>query len=138
MWRDFRSVDDPEAPTTVHRKRFPYLTVPKRPRGIAIPDRGSFKKHEVVASSAGGGGQARGILGDGLPVLPRSGSNALVVSARESASGHPLAVFGPQTGYFAPEILMEQDVHGPGIDARGASFPGTNIVVQLGRGRDYA
>ena len=65
-------------------------------------------------------------------------SNALVVSAAKSASGHPLAVFGPQTGYFAPEILMEEDVHGPGIDARGAAFPGTNVYVQLGRGRDYA
>jgi acyl-homoserine lactone acylase PvdQ len=65
-------------------------------------------------------------------------SNALVVSARESQSGHPLAVFGPQTGYFAPQILMEQDVHSPGIDARGAAFPGVNVVVQLGRGRDYA
>ena len=29
-------------------------------------------------------------------------SNALVVSAAESASGKPLAVFGPQTAYFSP------------------------------------
>jgi acyl-homoserine lactone acylase PvdQ len=70
--------------------------------------------------------------------LPRANSNALVVSARESASGHPLAVFGPQVAYFAPQILMEQDVHAPGIDARGASFPGVNLYVQLGRGRDYS
>ena len=39
---------------------------------------------------------------------------------------------------------MEQDVHapasdaGPGIDARGAAFPGVNLYVELGRGRDYA
>ncbi len=26
----------------------------------------------------------------------------------------------------------------PGIDARGASFIGVNLYVQLGRGRDYA
>jgi hypothetical protein len=50
----------------------------------------------------------------------------------------------PQTGYFNPQILMEQDVHAPaapgkpGIDARGASFAGVNLYVQLGRGRDYA
>ena len=47
-------------------------------------------------------------------------------------------MFGPQTAYFAPQILMEQDVHAPGIDARGAAFPGVNLYVQLGRGRDYA
>jgi acyl-homoserine lactone acylase PvdQ len=61
-----------------------------------------------------------------------------VVSAAHSASGHPLAVFGPQVAYFAPEILMEEDVHGPGIDARGAAFPGVNLYVELGHGRDYA
>ena len=30
------------------------------------------------------------------------------------------------------------DVHGPGIDARGATFPGVNLYVLLGHGRDYA
>ena len=45
---------------------------------------------------------------------------------------------GPQVSYFTPEILMEQDIHGPGIDADGAAFPGTNLYVQLGHGRDYA
>jgi hypothetical protein len=45
---------------------------------------------------------------------------------------------GPQVAYFAPEILMEQDIHGPGVDAYGAAFPGTNLYVQLGHGRDYA
>jgi acyl-homoserine lactone acylase PvdQ len=47
-------------------------------------------------------------------------------------------VFGPQTGYFAPQILMDEDLHGPGIHARGASFPGVNLYVELGRGRDYS
>jgi acyl-homoserine lactone acylase PvdQ len=70
--------------------------------------------------------------------LPQAMSNALLVSGSESASGHPLAVFGPQVAYFAPEILMEEDLHGPGIDARGAAFPGVNLYVELGHGRDYA
>ncbi len=45
---------------------------------------------------------------------------------------------GPQVGYYVPQILMEQELHGPGIDARGASFAGINLVIQLGHGRDYA
>ena len=43
-------------------------------------------------------------------------------------------MFGPQTGYFNPQILMEIDLHGPGIDARGAAFDGVNLYVTLGRG----
>ena len=79
--------------------------------------------------------------GLGLPELgplPKAMSNALLVSGANSASGRPLAVFGPQVAYFAPEILMEEDLHGPGIDAKGAAFPGVNLYVQLGHGRDYA
>ena len=33
---------------------------------------------------------------------------------------------------------MEEDIHGPGLDARGATFPGVNLLVLLGHGRDYA
>ena len=153
VWSDFRSAEDPEAPTTVHRKRFPYLSTPRRPRrgSVAMPDRGSVRRSQVVPASGGGGGEAaassanpaRRIV-DGLLAFPRGNSNALTVSARESESGHPLAVFGPQTGYFSPQILMEQDIHapagpaGPAIAARGAAFPGTNLYVQLGRGDGYA
>ena len=48
------------------------------------------------------------------------------------------AVLGPQVGYYIPQILMEEDLHGPGIDARGAAFAGVNLFVELGHGRDYA
>ncbi|HEY3001662.1 MAG TPA: penicillin acylase family protein, partial [Kribbellaceae bacterium] len=65
-------------------------------------------------------------------------SNALVVSARESESGHPLAVFGPQAGYFAPQLLLEIDLQGPGISSHGAAFAGVSMFVLLGRGQDYA
>jgi len=47
-------------------------------------------------------------------------------------------VLGPQVGYYLPQVLMELELHGPGIDARGAAFPGVSMYVQLGRGRDYA
>ena len=65
-------------------------------------------------------------------------SNALIVDAKHSAGGHPTAVFGPQTGYYAPQLLMEEDLRGPHTAARGVSFAGTNFVVELGRGPDYA
>ncbi|MFC9289278.1 penicillin acylase family protein, partial [Streptomyces sp. NPDC057052] len=68
----------------------------------------------------------------------RGMSNALVVSGDHTASGHPVAVFGPQTGYFAPQLLLLQEIQGPGISARGASFAGLSMYVELGRGQDYA
>src|SRR5699024_5906349 len=85
---------------------------------------------------------ARGMFADG--VLPegaldeRGMSNALVVSGEHTADGNPVAVFGPQTGYFAPQLLLLQELHGPGIHARGASFAGLSMYVLLGRGQDYA
>jgi acyl-homoserine lactone acylase PvdQ len=45
---------------------------------------------------------------------------------------------GPQTAYWSPEILMEIDMHGPGIDSRGIGFPGISQYTLLGRGADYA
>ncbi len=147
VWKDFRSAEDPEAPTTVHKKRFNYLATPANPRGQSIPDPGSVVKSDVLAARQSGDTAPSGQPGilDALSFargneqgVKAGASNALVVSGRESKGGHPVAVFGPQVSYYTPQILMEQDVHGPGIDARGASFTGINLYVLLGRGRDYA
>jgi len=147
VWSDFRNAEHGGAPTTVHDTPFPYQVPPSdSTRSLALPDPGSVQRAEVVPASSpvlpgpGGGGGLLGplevLLGGGP--LRAGASNALLVSASESEGGHPVAVMGPQVAYFAPQILMEQDVHAPTIDARGASFPGVNLFVQLGRGRDYA
>jgi hypothetical protein len=139
VWKGFRSVDDPEARSSVLRRRFPYGLPPKRPRGVALPDRGSVRYPPTVEQAQAPGGTAKTAAGAlGRLAFPSGMSNALLVSAAESESGLPLAVFGPQTAYFSPQVLMEQDVHAPGIDARGVAFPGINLYVQIGRGRDYA
>ncbi|HEV3376814.1 MAG TPA: penicillin acylase family protein, partial [Thermoleophilaceae bacterium] len=146
VYDDFRSADDPEAPVTTGGS-FPYQVPPATPDPASDgrPDPGTAQETEVVAP----GGSGPGLPGGILPPFPGGASNALLVSGAESQSGRPLAVFGPQTGYFSPQILMEIDIHAPatrtpegqmrqGIDARGAAFPGVNLYVQLGRGRDYA
>jgi acyl-homoserine lactone acylase PvdQ len=83
-----------------------------------------------------------GSLGSGLLhqalAGPPHASNWELVNKSHSSNGHAIAVMGPQVGYFVPEVLMEEDLHGPGIDARGAAFPGVNLYVELGHGRDYA
>jgi len=155
----FDDPNDPEAPTTIHGTKFPYQTLPapskQVSKTVALPDPGSVQMVNEVAGGAAPAGEVRrahstgkghsglGLgaaanAGPGLLQFPRSMSNALLVSAKDSASGHPLAVMGPQVSYFAPQILMEEDIHGPGIDADGAAFPGVNLYVELGHGQDYA
>jgi acyl-homoserine lactone acylase PvdQ len=141
---DFKEQNDPAAPTTVVDKSFPY-EIPRHvnPATIAIPDHpGAPLKGGPTDTTPGcTSAAATNKLGlsviEGLLRLPAQMSNALVVGASHSADGHPLAVFGPQVSYFAPQILMQEDLHSPTYDAEGASFPGTGFV-ELGRGVDYA
>jgi acyl-homoserine lactone acylase PvdQ len=141
-WLGFRAKNDPEAPTTISRA-FPYeIRSAFAKRGLALPDRNSVRLVETAAAStAPSAGEGLSGVGARLrAALEAAGhaSNWELVAARNSTTGHPLAVMGPQVGYFVPQILMEEDLHGPGIDARGAAFAGVNLYVQLGRGRDYA
>jgi len=164
-WSDFREHNDPEAPTTV-AKPFPYETTsPFAKPGLAMPEPGSvtwFNDGEPLAETpavkapaapasaepqvsdtpAPQGIPADGSLGsqllrDALAGPPHA-SNWELVNANHSTDHHAIAVMGPQVGYYNPQILMEEDLHGPGIDARGAAFPGVNLYVELGHGRDYA
>ncbi len=130
-----------------------------------IPDPGSVSAQQLIFEPTGSAAEApepaarpesvnprpatgdpveslRGIFDDG--VVPggmgqaRGMSNALVVSGAHTESGHPVAVFGPQTGYFSPQLLTLQELQGPGISSKGASFAGLSFYTLLGRGQDYA
>ncbi|HEY1854794.1 MAG TPA: penicillin acylase family protein, partial [Solirubrobacterales bacterium] len=138
-WLGFRSKNDPEAPTTID-KPFPYETRSAfAKRGLALPEPNSV--HEEKAASASTAGPNLNTIGGRLQAsIEATGhaSNWELVPAKNSTDGHPIAVMGPQVGYYVPQILMEEDLHGPGIDARGAAFAGVNLYVELGHGRDYA
>jgi acyl-homoserine lactone acylase PvdQ len=161
VYNELRAKHDPEAFPTVDT-RFAYMPGGLRPNkpSVALPVLG--------APTADGTGTDAGGSGLPIPDLPLPGtaaaakreaaigdlstplgrfdfrpfrkgmSNALVVAAKHTKSGHPIAVFGPQTSYYTPQLLDEVDLQGPGIDARGVSFAGTQFVVELGHGRDYA
>ncbi|GIH10172.1 penicillin acylase [Rhizocola hellebori] len=147
VWRAFREQNDPETVLTLHNgQSFPYGQTPAAASGVALPDRGTASPVPVVFNRSGSAGtpitspEERGILPN-LNIGPESRrgmSNAMVVSGAHTATGNPIAVFGPQTAYFSPQLLLLQELQGPGISARGASFAGVNLYVQLGRGQDYA
>ncbi|KOV72661.1 MULTISPECIES: penicillin acylase family protein [unclassified Streptomyces] len=145
VWESFRERNDPEAVLTVHDgQSFPYGAKPADAQGEALPDAGSVTQEPLVydrtgsAATAGATGASASAAKTALGSARRGMSNALVVSGKHTASGHPIAVFGPQTGYFAPQLLMLQEIQGPGISARGASFAGLSMYVELGRGQDYS
>jgi acyl-homoserine lactone acylase PvdQ len=144
VWESFRERDDPEAAVTVRGARFPYAGRPADPQGAALPDPGTVTREPLVydrtgsATTAKADAAAEAAAKAAVGSARRGMSNALVVSGEHTASGRPVAVFGPQTGYFAPQLLLLQEIQGPGISARGASFAGLSMYVQLGRGQDYA
>jgi len=154
VFEDFRARNDAEAPTTAST-RFPYngdALDPTRP-GVALPDLDGPQAPGTGAEAGGSGlpvplpmaqeslefGVLDGPFGKlDLGLRPRGMSNALLVDAKNSETGHPTVVFGPQTGYFTPQLLTEVSLRGPGIAARGVSFTGTQLIIELGHGVDYA
>jgi acyl-homoserine lactone acylase PvdQ len=124
VWHDLRSSLDPETPVTT-RRRFPYVTERNgNTPGSLVVDPGSLSAAGTQAARASQAARARA-------------SNAILIGRKRSATGHPLAVMGPQLGYFYPELFNEVDAHGGGIDVRGGMLPGQPYVV-IGRARDYA
>ncbi|MDN3358591.1 penicillin acylase family protein [Actinomadura sp. DC4] len=147
-WAAFREQNDPETTLTLHNgQSFPWGNPPGGVTGQTYPDAGSAQPVDITTDETGSAtssakGSASAVTSplNGLTVnnTKPGMSNAVVVSAAESATHHPVAVFGPQTGYFAPQLLMLEELNGPGIRARGAAFPGLSMYVLLGRGTDYA
>ncbi|MEV6344864.1 penicillin acylase family protein [Actinoplanes sp. NPDC051851] len=146
VWQQFRSQNDAETVLTLHNgQTFTYGTGNPDAAGVAMPDAGTATPEQLVYDETGSAltTGSTSAIADSLSTLTissaqRGMSNAAVVSAANSATGHPVAVFGPQTGYFAPQLLMVQELQGPGISSRGVAFSGLNLYTLLGRGPDYA
>jgi acyl-homoserine lactone acylase PvdQ len=153
VFDDLREKNDPEAPTSSPVKQtYGGGGVNPTLPGVALLDEKPTATAAGTGSDAGGSsspipvplaqpefGVVDGPLGPiNLGLKQHGMSNALLVDAKHSSDGHPTVVFGPQTGYFTPQLLVEQDLQGPGVSARGVSFAGTNLVVELGHGVDYA
>ena len=134
----------PRRPRPCSGKRVPVRVAAasiRRGQRAARPGLGARPERAATRRADPPPGRPADAAGPALPELafPTAMSNALLVSARRSASpGARSPSSARRSAYFAPQILMEQDVHAPGLDARGVAFPGTNLYVQLGRGRDYA
>ncbi|MBJ7610510.1 MAG: penicillin acylase family protein [Candidatus Dormibacteraeota bacterium] len=141
IFSDVKEQSDPAAPTTIPTP-FPYeRTGTVDPTKVALVDSATLTggptdttpRCSLTPPSL----PALTIL-QSLLTLPAQMSNALLVDSAHSADGHPIAVMGPQVSYYTPQILMQEDMHAPDFDAQGVAFPGTNFIIELGRGRDFA
>lgn len=140
VFADLRRAEDPETTFTTRERFASDDPGPVDARSRAVVDPGSYALRDAVSSSSGGSAStawAARLARTGLP-LSKNASNAVLVAGRHSVSGRPLAVTGPQVGFFSPEILVEQELHAPGIQVSGMTFPGASPYPLIGHGLDFS
>ena len=116
----------PSSPSTTDSAS-PTPSRPASPQGRALPDEGSVTQEPLVYDRTGQRGHRpkapdaarlhRRRPAEGHAARSRPGAacpTPCVVSGEHTASGHPVAVFGPQTGYFAPAAADAPGDPGPG------------------------
>jgi acyl-homoserine lactone acylase PvdQ len=146
-YHDLREADDPEAYVVAKR---PFLSDRPGPvqHGLNVrPKFGSIEPRNAIVEGPGAEEQAAARaaapnwvssvanLKDSLPPVE---SNAVMVTRELSSDAHALAAMGPQVGYYSPQIFVEYELHGGGIDSEGVSFPGAAPWPLIGHGIDFA
>jgi acyl-homoserine lactone acylase PvdQ len=134
-FHDLMFQNDPRSPTSIASSDANFHTQDLGkldPRSVAMPDNAAAisrkqalreKSRSDILASMG---------------FKKPASNALIISADESATGNPLLLGGPQVGHSVPSFFLDLSVHAPGVDFRGPAVPGASALIPLGRGLDYA
>jgi hypothetical protein len=126
-FNDFRQFKNPRNVTSVNGT-FPYGHIPSKHPGSVVLDNGSFKATPAAPASI-----ARRYASG-----PVQASNELMVTGGHSTTHHPILVGGPQISYFFPGLVLEMDMHAPGLNWRGATsapFPG---YLLIGRTKNFS
>jgi acyl-homoserine lactone acylase PvdQ len=128
VWSDAMEANDPDAPVTTHKK-FSYSTLTGgKVRGSVVIDPGSIQLAKDPRTGAERTAEP----------ARRHASNWQLVSPGRSATGRALGVMGPQLGYYYPEIVYQEQLQGPGVNAQGVSASGLGLYLLIGRTRNYA
>ena len=118
VFADLRRANDPEAPVSIPGS-FPQEQPATTAPGSVVLDDGSRSSRSRRRSS-------RGAVG---------ASNALLVGAKRSATGHPLFVAGPQVGYFFPEFFAGGRPRGRRLRHSRRAVPRRAVRRRSGAGR---
>jgi penicillin amidase len=125
-WRE-----DPQAPTTLKGfpapQVFPAVTRAETEKHLAsLPDFGLI---ELLGGIRLAEKKESTRVAELVNAPFKSGSYAVLVPARESKTGRPLLVNGPQMGMRAPSVVHECSVSFPGFSATGIDVPGVPGIV---------
>jgi penicillin amidase len=126
-FNDFRQFKNPKSVTSVNGT-FPYGHIPRKHNGSVVLDNQSFKETPAVPAS----------VARRFDTGPVQASNELMVTGNRSTTHHPILVGGPQISYFFPGLVLEMDMHAPGLNWRGATsapFPG---YLLIGRTKNFS
>ncbi len=146
-WRrrfaDFRNRDDPETYTVAARRHRSDRPGPRRQGVNVVPDLGSVKRFDPQVSgppaAERGSTQAWVRIVNRLRrAMPDDSSNGVAIAGGLAKGGRPLWAAGPQVDYWSPQILVEYELHGGGIDVSGMTFPGASPWPLIGHGIDFA
>jgi acyl-homoserine lactone acylase PvdQ len=142
VYDDLRLAADPGAVTTLPQSFPSDSTGTVNPASEAMIDPGSLVPRNAqtgppAPAAANLPAWAQSLATQGLK-LPHLESNAVLVDGARSGTGQALAVMGPQVGYYTPEVFLEYELHAPGIDVSGVSFPGASPYPLIGHGIDFA
>jgi acyl-homoserine lactone acylase PvdQ len=156
VYDDLRLAADPGAVTTLPQSFSSDSTGTVNPASVAMIDPGSLVARNAqsggtspLGAGAGAAAAAGKVSANRLPSwaqslateglrLPHLESNAVLVDGVRSGTGQALAVMGPQVGYYTPQVLLEYELHAPGVDVSGVSFPGASPYPLIGHGIDFA
>jgi penicillin amidase len=109
---------------------------PSQPGRTRKQERAAYIRSQAFALSlplpettVGGGGGGASASARGLPLIGRlgqhGGSNMWAIRGK----GHSATFWnGPQLGFQIPELFVEMELHGPGIDIRGTTAPGVPVI----------
>lgn len=149
-WRapygDLREADDPESYVVAKRPFLSDRPGPVKP-GLNVRKLDSIvpRNPEIEGPDASARAAARAEVPDWVrsvenlkDSLPPVESNAVMVTKALSSNDHALAAMGPQVGYYSPQIFVEYELHGGGLDSEGVSFPGASPWPLIGHGIDFA
>lgn len=149
FYDDLREASDPEAFTvakTAFHSDNPGRYEPKlglnawldfgsiKPRNAEVQGPSAQKSAQLAAQMPAWARSAENLR----TALPHLESNALMVSRSLSSDGRALAAMGPQVGYYSPQIFVEYELHGGGINSEGVTFPGAAPWPLIGHGIDFA
>jgi acyl-homoserine lactone acylase PvdQ len=84
---------------------------------------------ETDSANSGGGGGGASAQAQSLPLIGalgrHGGSNMWAIRGK----GHSATLWnGPQLGFQIPELFVELELHGPGVDVRGTTAPGVPVI----------